>query len=256
MSSQVYAEWKHCSDVWRISDIFNFRLWAVNLLSAWWYTRHWLITLTVWWNSGGRTLVPALTSSWVNCWFIYSERSVSNLWWFLWGPVTTAECLKSLSIRDATCIIHYDFPASPKVFGQRLFCMADNFRNLSKQVQWAWLVLTPFCRRSVISKRNDRFSNTLGLAVEDVSLLCPGSSAGPGWCLPCSCAVCSIHLWEEHQSQCGTPALPGADLCPASPTVALLCPECPCCPWRAEDGPSSLQLPEDLWSLQVFYEHV
>uniref|UniRef100_A0A671U2Z6 RNA helicase n=1 Tax=Sparus aurata TaxID=8175 RepID=A0A671U2Z6_SPAAU len=45
--------------------------------------------------------------------------------------VTTNECLKCLGIRDATCVVHYDFPTSPKVFGSRLFCMADNFRNFS-----------------------------------------------------------------------------------------------------------------------------
>ncbi|XP_073327464.1 putative ATP-dependent RNA helicase TDRD12 [Pagrus major] len=48
--------------------------------------------------------------------------------------VTTNECLKCLGIRDATCVVHYDFPTSPKVFGSRLFCMADNFRNLSGRV--------------------------------------------------------------------------------------------------------------------------
>ncbi|KAM9807705.1 LOW QUALITY PROTEIN: putative ATP-dependent RNA helicase TDRD12 [Neosynchiropus ocellatus] len=46
--------------------------------------------------------------------------------------VTTDECLKCLDIRDATCVIHYSFPTSPKCFGRRLFCMADNFRNLSR----------------------------------------------------------------------------------------------------------------------------
>ncbi|KAM8751496.1 putative ATP-dependent RNA helicase TDRD12 [Acanthopagrus schlegelii] len=48
--------------------------------------------------------------------------------------VTTNECLKCLGISDATCVVHYDFPTSPKVFGSRLFCMADNFRNLSGRV--------------------------------------------------------------------------------------------------------------------------
>lgn len=48
--------------------------------------------------------------------------------------MTTAPCLRSLDVRDATRVIHYDFPASPSVFGQRLFCMADNFRDLSQQV--------------------------------------------------------------------------------------------------------------------------
>ncbi|XP_076588920.1 putative ATP-dependent RNA helicase TDRD12 [Chaetodon auriga] len=48
--------------------------------------------------------------------------------------VTTNECLKCLGIRDATCVVHYGFPASPKVFGSRLFCMVENFRNLSEGV--------------------------------------------------------------------------------------------------------------------------
>ncbi|XP_010739316.3 putative ATP-dependent RNA helicase TDRD12 isoform X2 [Larimichthys crocea] len=48
--------------------------------------------------------------------------------------VTTNECLKCLGIRDATCVVHYGFPNSPKVFGSRLFCMAENFRNLSERV--------------------------------------------------------------------------------------------------------------------------
>ncbi|XP_070764009.1 putative ATP-dependent RNA helicase TDRD12 [Enoplosus armatus] len=47
--------------------------------------------------------------------------------------VTTNECLKCLGIRDATCVVHYGFPTSPKVFGSRLFCMAENFRNLSER---------------------------------------------------------------------------------------------------------------------------
>ncbi|MED6255226.1 hypothetical protein ATANTOWER_006324, partial [Ataeniobius toweri] len=49
--------------------------------------------------------------------------------------VSTSECLKFLGIRDATCVVHYGFPSSPKQFGSRLFCMAKNFRNLSEQDQ-------------------------------------------------------------------------------------------------------------------------
>ncbi|XP_067349996.1 putative ATP-dependent RNA helicase TDRD12 [Channa argus] len=49
--------------------------------------------------------------------------------------VTTNECLRCLGIRDATCVVHYEFPTSPKLFGSRLFCMAENFRNLSQQDQ-------------------------------------------------------------------------------------------------------------------------
>ncbi|XP_054475841.1 putative ATP-dependent RNA helicase TDRD12 isoform X2 [Anoplopoma fimbria] len=48
--------------------------------------------------------------------------------------VTTSECLKCLGVRDATCVVHYGFPTSPKLFGGRLSCMAENFRNLSERV--------------------------------------------------------------------------------------------------------------------------
>ncbi|KAL0968592.1 hypothetical protein UPYG_G00268950 [Umbra pygmaea] len=45
--------------------------------------------------------------------------------------VTNNECMKALGIRDATCIVHYSFPITPKLFGSRLFCMSQNFQNLS-----------------------------------------------------------------------------------------------------------------------------
>ncbi|XP_047451385.1 putative ATP-dependent RNA helicase TDRD12 isoform X2 [Mugil cephalus] len=73
--------------------------------------------------------------------------------------VTTNKCLKGLDIRDATCVVHYSFPSSPKLFGSRLFCMAENFRNLSKRV---WLKeeaeSSPHVTRSVllISEKNAR----------------------------------------------------------------------------------------------------
>lgn len=53
----------------------------------------------------------------------------------LWLLVTTDECLKCLGIRDATCVVHYGFPASPRVFGSRLSCMVENFRDLSDRVR-------------------------------------------------------------------------------------------------------------------------
>ncbi|XP_032378783.1 putative ATP-dependent RNA helicase TDRD12 [Etheostoma spectabile] len=66
--------------------------------------------------------------------------------------VTNNKCLKCLGIRDATCVVHYSFPTSPKVFGERLFCMAENFRNLSERDQTG----SPHPSRSVllISERN------------------------------------------------------------------------------------------------------
>ncbi|KAM7003443.1 putative ATP-dependent RNA helicase TDRD12 [Tautogolabrus adspersus] len=69
--------------------------------------------------------------------------------------VTTNECLKSFGIRDATCVVHFSFPTSPKVFGSRLFCMAENFRNLSERDQSE---SSPSLMKSVllISERNAR----------------------------------------------------------------------------------------------------
>ncbi|NWS08658.1 DDX17 helicase, partial [Motacilla alba] len=40
--------------------------------------------------------------------------------------VLTDDCLQSLGITDATCVIHFSLP-SPAVFGQRLQSMSDNF---------------------------------------------------------------------------------------------------------------------------------
>ncbi|XP_034163027.2 putative ATP-dependent RNA helicase TDRD12 isoform X1 [Pangasianodon hypophthalmus] len=47
--------------------------------------------------------------------------------------VITNDCLKALGIRDATCVVHYGFPSSPKLFGNRMFCMVENFQNLSSK---------------------------------------------------------------------------------------------------------------------------
>ncbi|XP_051884662.1 putative ATP-dependent RNA helicase TDRD12 [Pristis pectinata] len=44
--------------------------------------------------------------------------------------VTMDECLPGLGITDATCVIHYGFPPSHEIFGARLCCMVDNFKNL------------------------------------------------------------------------------------------------------------------------------
>ncbi|NXI08836.1 DDX17 helicase, partial [Irena cyanogastra] len=40
--------------------------------------------------------------------------------------VLTDDCLQSLGITDASCVVHFSFP-SPAVFGQRLQSMSDNF---------------------------------------------------------------------------------------------------------------------------------
>lgn len=45
----------------------------------------------------------------------------------------TDDCIPLLAITDATCVIHFSFPSSPKVFGGRLHCMSDHFQSLTEQ---------------------------------------------------------------------------------------------------------------------------
>ncbi|MBZ3885328.1 DEAD-box ATP-dependent RNA helicase 20, partial [Sciurus carolinensis] len=45
----------------------------------------------------------------------------------------TDDCIPLLAITDATCVIHFSFPSSPKVFGGRLYCMSDHFQSLTEQ---------------------------------------------------------------------------------------------------------------------------
>ncbi|XP_058530596.1 putative ATP-dependent RNA helicase TDRD12 [Ochotona princeps] len=45
----------------------------------------------------------------------------------------TDDCIPLLAITDATCVIHFSFPSSPKVFGGRLYCMSEHFHSLTEQ---------------------------------------------------------------------------------------------------------------------------
>ncbi|KFW06968.1 Tudor domain-containing protein 12, partial [Eurypyga helias] len=45
--------------------------------------------------------------------------------------VLTDDCMQSLGITDATCVIHFSFP-SPRMFALRLHGMSDNFYNVIK----------------------------------------------------------------------------------------------------------------------------
>ncbi|XP_016076366.1 PREDICTED: putative ATP-dependent RNA helicase TDRD12 [Miniopterus natalensis] len=45
----------------------------------------------------------------------------------------TDDCIPLLAITDATCVIHFSFPSSPKIFGGRLYCMSDHFQSLTEQ---------------------------------------------------------------------------------------------------------------------------
>ncbi|KAH0619593.1 hypothetical protein JD844_000325 [Phrynosoma platyrhinos] len=48
--------------------------------------------------------------------------------------VLTDESLPGLGITDATCVIHFSFPASPRIFGARLYSMSDHFQNSIEKV--------------------------------------------------------------------------------------------------------------------------
>ncbi|KAL1769473.1 ATP-dependent RNA helicase TDRD12 isoform X1 [Sigmodon hispidus] len=45
----------------------------------------------------------------------------------------TDDCIPLLAITDATCVVHFSFPSSPKVFGGRLYCMSDHFQSSTEQ---------------------------------------------------------------------------------------------------------------------------
>uniref|UniRef100_A0A803T6J7 Putative ATP-dependent RNA helicase TDRD12 n=1 Tax=Anolis carolinensis TaxID=28377 RepID=A0A803T6J7_ANOCA len=48
--------------------------------------------------------------------------------------VLTDDCMPALGVTDATCVIHFSFPTSPRIFGARLYCMSDHFQtSMEKQ---------------------------------------------------------------------------------------------------------------------------
>ncbi|XP_032892374.1 putative ATP-dependent RNA helicase TDRD12 [Amblyraja radiata] len=84
-------------------------------------------------------LCKALDSNSNFCIKAHEGRSLSQImeqWNNKFSPgthvilVTTDECLQALGITDATNVIHYSFPSSQEIFGTRLCCMVDNFKNL------------------------------------------------------------------------------------------------------------------------------
>ncbi|KAM8982960.1 putative ATP-dependent RNA helicase TDRD12 [Ara ararauna] len=70
--------------------------------------------------------------------------------------VSTDDCMQSLGITDATCVIHFSFP-SPRIFGQRLHSMSDNFCNDSSVDQEHTKA------RSVILLTENNDCDTLGI---------------------------------------------------------------------------------------------
>ncbi|XP_010013688.1 PREDICTED: putative ATP-dependent RNA helicase TDRD12, partial [Nestor notabilis] len=72
--------------------------------------------------------------------------------------VSTDDCMQSLGITDATCVIHFSFP-SPRIFGQRLRTMSDHFCNVSKSLMDQERIKT----RSVILLTENTDCHALGI---------------------------------------------------------------------------------------------
>ncbi|CAM5093465.1 unnamed protein product [Natator depressus] len=68
--------------------------------------------------------------------------------------VLTDDCMPSLGITDATCVVHFSFPASPRVFGVRLHSMSDNFQNVLEQGSSVEQVYTKAKSVLLLTERN------------------------------------------------------------------------------------------------------
>ncbi|KAM9048061.1 putative ATP-dependent RNA helicase TDRD12 isoform 2-T2 [Megaptera novaeangliae] len=70
---------------------------------------------------------------------IFNLKSVSEQWKKKLSSgshivlALTDDCIPLLAITDATCVIHFSFPSSPKIFGGRLYCMSDRFQSVAEQ---------------------------------------------------------------------------------------------------------------------------
>ncbi|GAB1291942.1 Putative ATP-dependent RNA helicase TDRD12 [Apodemus speciosus] len=63
----------------------------------------------------------------------HAETSTDGTLRKFFSPALTDDCIPLLAITDATCVVHFSFPSSPKVFGGRLYCMSDHFQSLTEQ---------------------------------------------------------------------------------------------------------------------------
>ncbi|KFQ19963.1 Tudor domain-containing protein 12, partial [Mesitornis unicolor] len=73
--------------------------------------------------------------------------------------VLTDDCMQSLGITDATCVVHFSFP-SRRIFGQRLHSMSDNFCRVIKDSS----VNQEYTKaRSVILLTEDNACHELGI---------------------------------------------------------------------------------------------
>ncbi|XP_061450280.1 putative ATP-dependent RNA helicase TDRD12 isoform X2 [Rhineura floridana] len=48
--------------------------------------------------------------------------------------VLTDDCISALGITDATRVVHFSFPASPRIFGARLYSLSAHFQNSIKKI--------------------------------------------------------------------------------------------------------------------------
>ncbi|NXC45782.1 DBP2 helicase, partial [Penelope pileata] len=74
--------------------------------------------------------------------------------------VLTDDCMQFLGITDASCVIHFSFPSSPRIFGQRLYNMSDNFHNVIKDLS---VDQNHTMARSVILLTEDNTCHAVGI---------------------------------------------------------------------------------------------
>ncbi|KFU95995.1 Tudor domain-containing protein 12, partial [Chaetura pelagica] len=93
----------------------------------------------------------------------YNFKDILEQWTGKYQPgthvvlVLTDDCVQSLGITDATCVIHFSLP-SPGAFGQRLLCMSDNFCDMIKDSS-----VDQECAKSVILLPENNACHALGI---------------------------------------------------------------------------------------------
>lgn len=99
--------------------------------------------------------VTCSRETWVQCLLVrvHAETPFHGTLWTFFSPALTDDCIPLLAITDATCVVHFSFPSSPKVFGGRLYCMSDHFQSLAEQVWSIFIIfLVPLCVCQCVGK--------------------------------------------------------------------------------------------------------
>lgn len=159
---EAHWTWHSCHSGWTDAQLHFLRSWQLQWIKISYIFPFYGIVCQV-------SSVCLFESQLVSIFFSNLPIVQSDLFFFPCLPVTTNECMKSLGICDATCVVHYGFPSSPKLFGSRLFCMSQNFQNLSDKVTLGqtnmfFLLLSPGFRAERSVHSSNFFWETSSLA--------------------------------------------------------------------------------------------